>query len=347
MHWAPQSAQKVLRSEATALIASLGKESHWTQALHTLAELRVTGPKPDAVLLGAAVAACGRGKAWQHALELLDETQRLSLPDLCLWRMCAQSPPFDMASAVPLVTGGGSGIGLGLAEEFLKLGATKVLISSRREEVLKAAAEKHAGKIHYLVSDAGKEQDRAALLKWVESDHPDCNVLVNNAGIQRRVAPATDEAPWSERAAEIEINFAGPVHLCALFTPHLLKQKQAMLANVSSGLAFVPFTAGPVYGATKAALHSYTLALRYSLEQTSLRVVEIVPPAVKSNLGGSHDFGEECDVFCAAVMERVAAGELEVGFGFSESGRLADRVTNQQAMVGISKQMNVQTYAAA
>eukprot|EP00930_Biecheleria_cincta_P098459 TRINITY_DN90115_c0_g1_i1.p1 TRINITY_DN90115_c0_g1~~TRINITY_DN90115_c0_g1_i1.p1 ORF type:complete len:270 (-),score=63.54 TRINITY_DN90115_c0_g1_i1:250-1059(-) len=255
--------------------------------------------------------------------------------------------PFNMKSAVPLVTGGGSGIGLGLVEEFLKMGAAKVLITGRREEVLKAAAEKHDGKIHYLVSDAGSEQDRVALLRWVESEHSDCNVLINNAGIQRRVAPAVDDAPWAERAAEIEINFSAPVHLCSLFIPHLLKQKEAMLANVSSGLAFVPFTAGPVYGATKAALHSYTMALRYSLEQTCLRVVEIVPPAVKSNLGGSHDFGEECDVFCAAVMERVAAGELEVGFGFSETGRLADRISNQQSMVGISKQMHVKTFADA
>mmetsp|Transcript_44888 Transcript_44888/g.113749 ORF Transcript_44888/g.113749 Transcript_44888/m.113749 type:complete len:272 (+) Transcript_44888:87-902(+) len=254
---------------------------------------------------------------------------------------------FDMVSAVPLVTGGGSGIGLGLVEEFFKMGALKALITGRREEVLKAAADKYPGKIHYLVNDAGKEQDRVVLLKWVESEHPDCNVLVNNAGIQRKVSPCEDEAPWSERAAEIEINFAGPVHLCALFTPHLLKQKQAMLANVTSGLAFVPFTAGPVYGATKAALHSYTMSLRFSLQPTNVRVVEIVPPAVKSNLGGSHNFGEECGEFCAAVMARVAAGELEVGFNFSEKGRLSDRLTNQQAMLGLSKQMNVKTYAPA
>lgn len=104
-----------------------------------------------------------------------------------------------------------------------------------------------------------------------------------------------ETAEWTEeRAAEIEINLSGPIHLCSLFTPLLLKapQKQAMIANVSSGLAFTPFVGGPTYAATKAGLHSYTMALRWTLEDTKLRVVEIVPPATKSNLGGGHDFGE-------------------------------------------------------
>ncbi|KAJ1477283.1 hypothetical protein T484DRAFT_1822006, partial [Baffinella frigidus] len=117
----------------------------------------------------------------------------------------------------------------------------------------------------------------------------------------------------------------------------------------------------PVYSATKAAIHNYTMALRYSLEPTQVRVlqidpqdeprgvrvVEIIPPAVKSNLGGSHDFGEECDVFCAAVMARVAAGELEVGFGFSESGRVAGRVQIGNMMTGLAKQMHSQQFADA
>lgn len=253
--------------------------------------------------------------------------------------------PFDFMSAVPLVTGGGSGIGLGLVEEFLKAGCSKALITGRREEVLKEAAAKHPGKIHYLVSDAGKAQDREVLFAWVKEHHPDCNAIINNAGVQRRVPPCTETAPWDERAQEIEINFSGPVHLCSLFAGWLVEKKQpAMIATVSSGLAFIPFPNGPVYSATKAAIHNYTMALRYSLEPTQVRVVEIAPPAVKSNLGGSHAFGEDCDVFCEAVMKRVAAGELEVGFGMSETGRTAGREQIIGMMNGIAKNMHCAQY---
>jgi uncharacterized oxidoreductase len=250
--------------------------------------------------------------------------------------------PFSFEDSVPLVTGGGSGIGFGLVEEFLKLGAKKVLITGRREEVLVQAAEKYPGRIQYFVNDAEKETDRVALLEWVTAHHADCNVLVNNAGVQRRVAPVQDVGSWKERASEIEVNFNAPVHLCTLFIPHLLTKPTAMLINITSGLAFVPFTIGPVYGATKAALHNYTMGLRYSLSPTNVRVVEIAPPAVKTNLGGSHSFGEDCDVFCARVVKGVAAGNQEVGSDW----RLAGRQEVMQWMLGLSKTMHVPQFPA-
>jgi uncharacterized oxidoreductase len=250
--------------------------------------------------------------------------------------------PIDMTKVVPLVTGGGSGIGLGLVLEFLKRGSPKIIITGRREAILKEASEKHPGQIVYLVNDVGSANDREALLEWVKTNHPDCNALVNNAGIQRRMAPALDKAGWEARAPEIEINFAGPVHLCSIFIPWFLSnsEEECLVANVSSGLAFVPLPGGPVYSATKAAIHNYTMAMRYSLEGTNVRMIEIVPPAVKSNLGGSHDFGEECDVYCAATMDRVQAGENEVGFSSSEAMRLADRSAIQVRMGDVAKMLN-------
>jgi uncharacterized oxidoreductase len=259
--------------------------------------------------------------------------------------------PLDFKKIVPLVTGGGSGIGFGLVQEFLKRGSPKALITGRRIDVLENAASKFPGRIFYQVSDAGSAADREALLQWVSTQHADCNALINNAGIQRQFSLALDTAPWAERATELEINLHGPVHLCTIFTPYFLNQtkdsdKMALIANVSSGLAFVPFPAGPVYSATKAAIHNYTMSLRYSLSDTKVRVVEIVPPAVKTNLGGSHDFGEELDVYMAATMDRMEAGEAEVGFGFSETARLADRATVEGLMANMATMMHVTKYPA-
>jgi uncharacterized oxidoreductase len=229
-----------------------------------------------------------------------------------------------MNKVIPLVTGGGSGIGWGLVVEFLKRGSPKVLITGRREAVLKEAAAEYPGQIFYLVNDAGSSADRESLLEWIKTNHPDCNALVKNAGILRNVAPALDMAGWEERATEIEINFAGPVHLSSIFIPWFLSKtnEDCFVATVSSLLAFVPFTQAPIYSATKAAIHNYTAAMRYSLEGTNVRMVEIVPPAVKTDM---MSFGEDRDVYSAATMDRLQAGETEIGFNASETMRLADR----------------------
>jgi uncharacterized oxidoreductase len=253
----------------------------------------------------------------------------------------------DMTKMIPLVTGGGSGIGFGLVKEFIKRGAPKVLITGRREAVLQqAVAEVGDDKVYFKISDAGNAADREELFEWVQQEHPDCNVLVNNAGIQRRIAPCEDTADWASRAEEIEINLNGPIHLTTLFIPFFLAKKEeiSIIANVTSGLAFVPFAGGPVYGATKAALHSYTMAMRYSLENTNLKMVEIVPPAVKSNLGGSHDFGEELDEYVADAMDKFASGRDEFGYKFSEAGRLADRATTDGMATQIAGTMRVPRY---
>lgn len=255
-----------------------------------------------------------------------------------------QHQALAMANLIPLVTGGGSGIGRAIVDQFVQRGARKVLITGRRESVLQAAQASYpSGVIEYKVSDCGSVTDRLELFQWVQTNHPDCNALVNNAGIQRRVPLAEDmETKWEHRVTEIEINLNGPIHLCTLFLPHFLQKKDevTVLANVSSGLAFVPFTSGPVYAATKAAIHSYTMSLRYSLQDTNVRVVEIVPPAVKTNLGGSHDFGEDLDEYIVATMDRMAAGEPEVGYKFSETARTADRATLDQLMNQLAANMH-------
>jgi len=182
-----------------------------------------------------------------------------------------------------LITGGSSGIGLGFAEEFLKRG-NKVIICGRREDRLKEVKEKHPA-IHIKTCDVSVEKDRTELFDWIKTNHPETNVLINNAGVQlhTNIVKGVD---LKRIHAEIDTNVVAPIHLSSLFVD-LLSAKESAIINITSGLAFVPLAFMPVYCATKAALHSITLSLRHQLKDTSIKVFEIAPPAVDTELG--HD----------------------------------------------------------
>jgi len=175
----------------------------------------------------------------------------------------------DLTSNTVLITGGATGIGFALAERFLRE-RNEVIICGRREEALDAAKRKHP-ELKTRVYDVGKETQRVALHKWATKEFPRLNVLVNNAGIQRRVRIAEDK--WKAAHEEIAINFEAPVHLTTLFLPHLARQGRPAILNVTSGLAFAPMAGTPVYSATKAALHSFTLSLRHQLSPTPIQVI--------------------------------------------------------------------------
>ncbi|GGO08346.1 SDR family oxidoreductase [Saccharibacillus kuerlensis] len=222
-----------------------------------------------------------------------------------------------------LITGGGSGIGLAFAERFTKLGNT-VIVCGRREDVLKEAQNKVPGLITR-VSDVAVEADRLDLFKWVTSNYPDVNVLVNNAGMQQRfnLLKTDAQADWQRYGREITTNIDAPLHLCMLFAPHFTNKEYAAILNVTSGLAFTPFAIAPIYSATKAALHSFTVSLRHQLSETSVEVIEIAPPAVNTDLGGAglHTNGEPLDEFADGIFKGLEQGLPEIGYGTS-AGRL-------------------------
>jgi uncharacterized oxidoreductase len=228
----------------------------------------------------------------------------------------------NLANNTVLITGGASGIGLALAERFVKAGS-QVIVVGRREDKLREAQAQLPG-LHTRVCDVASVTDRQALLEWVRAEFPSVNVLLNNAGIQNRLQLATNTQDWDVLRQEIVINVEAPIHLAMLFIPHLREQPNPAIINVTSGLSFAPAAFVPIYSATKAALHSFTLSLRHQLAQTTpIQVLEIVPPAVNTDLGGPglHTFGEPVDAFADSVMERLAAGEQEVGYGSSEKVR--------------------------
>jgi uncharacterized oxidoreductase len=242
------------------------------------------------------------------------------------------SEPLDISSSTVLITGGSSGIGLGLARHFVQAGAS-VIITGRREQQLKEAIEElnRIGnkKAIYRINDVERIDERLALYDWITSEHPETNILINNAGIQQRHPFISNEdssknISWEEREKEIQINISAPMHLCYLFIAHFRQMKTTTaIMNVSSGLAFIPLAMIPIYSATKAAIHSFTMSLRYELvnEVPNIQVYEIIPPAVQTNLGGSHAFGEPLDQYCQATFERLQKGEQEIGYKFSEEGR--------------------------
>ncbi|MFL5728477.1 MAG: SDR family oxidoreductase [Cytophagaceae bacterium] len=230
-----------------------------------------------------------------------------------------------LAGNTILVTGGASGIGWGLTERLLKAGS-EVIICGRREDKLKEAQQKYP-KLHIRVCDLSKDADRISLFQWASKEYPTLNVLINNAGIQRRVQLTDNQEPWSGFQQEIAINLEAPIHLSTLFIPHLATKKESYIINITSGLAFTPAAWVPVYSATKAALHSFSLTLRHQLSKTSIKVIEIAPPAVQTDLGGAglHTFGVPLDEFADAAIKNLEAGQTEFGYGTSEKARKASR----------------------
>ncbi|MEO8588165.1 MAG: SDR family NAD(P)-dependent oxidoreductase [Flavobacteriales bacterium] len=213
-----------------------------------------------------------------------------------------------------LVTGGASGIGLALAERFAQRGNT-VIICGRRVDALQEAAQRIPGVITK-VCDLSSEEERIALRDWVAQEHGDLNVLVNNAGIQQWMN--VDDADFYQRAKqELAINIEAPIHLSQVFLD--LPQLKTIM-NVSSGLAFSPLAKTPVYSATKAFMRSFTLSLRHLLKERGIEVIEIIPPALNTDLGGKglHDLAPPVSAFLDAIFPQLEAGSDEVAFGFSE-----------------------------
>jgi uncharacterized oxidoreductase len=241
-----------------------------------------------------------------------------------------------------LITGGATGIGFALAKAFVHAG-NKVIICGRRENKLKQAKSK-LPQIQTRVCDVSKEKERESLFKWVKGNFNDLNILVNNAGIQRMVNFKKGTQSLFSDENEIETNLAAPIHLSAYFIPLLLKQNEAAIINVSSGLGFVPMAAMPVYCATKAAVHSFTLSLRHQLRDTSIKVFEIVPPAVDTELGkGTTE--EEAQEYrgippsevAKATLTALANDEYEIVVGGAKDLVLGARNNPEQTFQNLNR----------
>jgi len=189
-----------------------------------------------------------------------------------------------MSENTILITGGATGIGYSMAKNFLERG-NAVIICGRREDRLEKASEELQG-IHTIKCDVANSDDRKTLSQYINDNFPNINILINNAGIQRDIDLTKGISDLGDDGDEIRINLEAPIYLAALFTPLLSGKDNAVIVNVSSGLAFmVEHASGmPVYCATKAGLHAFSVAQRKQLAPLGIRVVEIIPPMVESEL---------------------------------------------------------------
>jgi uncharacterized oxidoreductase len=254
--------------------------------------------------------------------------------------MLSRETIMKMKGNTILITGGATGIGFALAESFVKLG-NEVIICGRRAEKLEAAKERLPA-LNVKQCDVSRENDRMALQAWVEENFKELNVLVNNAGIQRRVDFTKGAEDLAKKEDEIDVNFKAQVYLAALFVPMLSKKKQAAIVNISSGLGFVPLTIFPIYSATKAAIHSFTMSLRHQLRGTSIRVFEVIPPTVyDTELKGKPIEKAEWTVSSSEVAEAVVKGleedEYEIAIGPSKRWMSSTKSELDQAFSNINQ----------
>ena len=232
------------------------------------------------------------------------------------------------------ITGGGSGIGQALAAAFHAKG-NKVIIGGRRKAQLEETVKAHPGMESCEIDVCDPDSIKAAA-NWLIQNHPKLDVLINNAGIMQpdQTGGVLDD---ELTVATVETNVLGPIRLTSALIEHLKARPEATIINVSSGLAFTPLALVAVYSATKAAIHSWTMSLRLRLRGSSVRVLEVAPPWVQTDLMNSRNEPRAMplDLFIDETMEKLSFGVDEI---------LVDRVRPLRDNAGPDELAFVETF---
>ncbi len=234
---------------------------------------------------------------------------------------------------VILITGGTSGIGLALAQQLNERNNTVLVTGS--DPVKLAAVKRALPGVHVFQSDVSDANDIRALHAAVLERFPTLDTLINNAGIMRNLR-LTEPRALTDITREVEVNLSGPVRMVQQFLPQLLTRERALIVNVSSGLAFIPFPAAPIYSATKAAMHAYSQSLRVQLAGTRVAMVELAPPGVETPLFRG-EFAEETKgqkamdptVLARRAIAAIEAGKVEIRPGLANLLKIMGRLAPQ------------------
>lgn len=188
----------------------------------------------------------------------------------------------DLKNSTILITGGTSGIGLEMVKQLTEQGAT-IIVTGRNQEALNKTKEQYSN-VHTFKSDVSDPKAIEKLFSDVTQQFPNLNIIINNAGLMRLIDLQDTSLDLENINREVQTNLSGTIQMVHQFLPHLLTKKSAAIVNVSSGIAFMSYSAAPIYSATKAGVRAYTQALRLQLEDTNVKVFEMIPPGVKTNL---------------------------------------------------------------
>lgn len=233
------------------------------------------------------------------------------------------------AGSTVLITGGGSGIGAGLAAAFHARGA-RVIIAGQTASRLEAVAARHPG-MEVETVDVSDPDQVAALAASIAKRHPGLDTVINNAGIQTQLDFISD-APIEPAtlAREVDVNLKGLLYVSNAFLPVLKRQSKGRLIHVGSGLGYVPLASVPVYSATKAAVHSFTISLRRQLRGSAVQIVEIIPPVVETDLHRGQTRkppnAMTLDAFVKAAMAGLDADHDEIRVGLAKVLAIMSRV---------------------
>lgn len=244
-----------------------------------------------------------------------------------------------------LITGGSSGIGFEMAKQFLAA-KNKVIITGRNLDKLEKAKQK-LGDVTIIQSDVSQPDSIKKLYGKVSKEYPDLNILINNAGIMFTINLQDHNLSAEELTKEIDINVKGIIWMNDIFLPLLKKNKNAATVMVSSGLAFVPLPISPVYSASKAAAHFYTLALREQLRNSTVKVFELAPPTTETEMLAG--FNEEdmkgissmkVETLVAAFLKGFSKDKYEICPGQSSQMKLMSRFFPSFILKQLSKTVN-------
>src|SRR5437867_7710405 len=209
-----------------------------------------------------------------------------------------------------LITGGSAGIGLAFALKFLELG-NHVIVTGRRQSVLDELKANYP-KLHTIQSDVADPVQIASLARRVKAGYPKLDVLMNNAGIMLHKNLKVPAADLDGLMAEVDINIGGVIRMSSAFID-ILTANKGTLINVSSALAFVPLPSAPIYCATKSAVHAYTQSLRFQLEETGVEVIELMPPAVKTELSAEIAEGDGITLMTTDELVKQSFASFKTG----------------------------------
>jgi uncharacterized oxidoreductase len=229
-----------------------------------------------------------------------------------------------------LITGGTSGIGFEMAKQLIARRNT-VLITGRDQRKLEEAKSALPG-VHTFQSDASKAEDIQSLQQRVTTEFPACDTLINNAGIMRNLNMNKPRS-LTDVTRELDLSLSGPLQMVQEFLPHLKSKPNALIVNVSSGLAFVPFPLSPIYSAAKAGIHAFTRCLRVQLKGSNVTLVELAPPGVETKLFRGEfktemkgQKGMAVDVLVTKAIAGIEAGKTEIRPGLSNVLYLMSRL---------------------